>query len=395
MLATRFLRATATPRRLVHSTAVRASKAPGRDPQLSQGNVGLGSDSNRSKGDVQDQAASAGKDAKAEGDRPMDAASSSNQTAPGDKGGNQEAVGLQDQIGGASAEGKGGEMGGTEEAQAPGVLSSVKQALGMRTDAGDVKQNAGGGRGVTGTGTARKLHTSARVSAVRADPDGARAPADTGVVGEQSAHLKHKPAGAPDAGKGAAATEPTLPSERAPLTKSATDSAADKPHQQRRGLHTSARAGAEDGHSAASYFKDIDDQTVRDSSAPRAVDGTSSALDAPGETATGPFSQAGTDDASYKTTSKASPCVPPSRAYIRVRSRPRADTTSRTPSRARRAARSSATATSTSGTSTRAARPPTLATGPPARVRVAASPSEDSRTEPHIMYHSLAHRIEF
>jgi hypothetical protein len=316
MLATRLLR-TSAARRLVHTTAVRAAAAPGKDTRLSQGNDGIASDTNESPGDVQDQAAQGGQTAHASSSSPMDAASAhrtGNQAnvAPGDRGSNPEAIGLQDQIGGQGAQGRGGEIGGQQEAQAPGVLASVKQALGFKTSAGDVKQNQHGGRGVTGTGTTRKFHTSARVSVgaggVRADPDGAREEANTPAGGDQSAHLKHKSANEPDSGKGNAASTPTLPSERAPLTAAANSSTgADRASQQRRGLHTSARAAA--GHSADSYFKDVDKHAPRDSSAPHAVDSTSSALDAPGETATGPFSQEGKGDAAYQSVSSSSPCV--------------------------------------------------------------------------------------
>jgi hypothetical protein len=426
MLSTRILRIAAA-RRLVHTTAVRSAQAPGKDPQLSQGNDGLSTDENLSPGDVQSQSADAGMKAHADSNNPMDPASKTRAAShPDTSKGNPEAIGMQETIGGKSAqgtEGHGGEMGGTEEAQAPGVLSSVKQALGMKTDEGDVKQNQGGGRGVTGTGTARKYHTSARVSApsssssgssggARASPDGASEPKDS-VAGDQNPHLRHKSdLGKPDrAAEGNAGETPTLPSQRVPMTKSnsspsganikpqnrgfhtsavshalnpdlnksgspspsqavggekpghtaemymkdgaedvepidpgkpmAVDSgssALDNPGENgssgtsseagsgdadyssinrpsahntagasnaNRGFHTSARASA--GHSAESYFKDVDDQPTRDSSAPRAVDAESSALDAPGETASGPFHEAGNTDAEYKTTSKDSP----------------------------------------------------------------------------------------
>lgn len=397
MLSTRLLR-TAAPRRLVHTTAIRAANAPGRDPQLSQGNAGHSAEENRSEGDVQSQSAKAGKEA-SDSSNPLDPASGARKaTTQNDSKGNKEAVGMQETIGGKSAQGSGGEIGGTEEAQAPGVFSSVKQALGLKTDTGDVKQNQGAGRGVTGTGTARKFHTSARAHAgstggVRASPEGASAPKDN-VSGDQNAHLHHKSnSSKPDNGKGNAAEEPTLPSQRVPMTSSnapsnppksrgmhtsailrainpqlnkggspspeeavggekpghtaasydkdtdvddhapkdttqpravdgsssALDAPTDKPGSSgnratnsdrkpgssTRGLHTSAVSRS--GHSADSYFKEVDDQTPRDSSQPHTVDSSSSALDKPGETASGPFHQAGTDSPDYQSTSKASP----------------------------------------------------------------------------------------
>ncbi|KAF9651189.1 hypothetical protein BDM02DRAFT_3110888 [Thelephora ganbajun] len=77
--------------------------------------------------------------------------------------GNKEGVGFQDQVGGAAGDRKNpeGGQGGEEEAQSPNIIGAVKQILGVKTKLGEVKQNSGGGRGVTGTGTFRKdFHTS-------------------------------------------------------------------------------------------------------------------------------------------------------------------------------------------------------------------------------------------
>jgi len=56
-----------------------------------------------------------------------------------------------------------------QEAAAPGLFSTIKSMIGLGTDSGDVKQNRGEGRGVTGTGTfsnsKRQLHTSTRAAA--------------------------------------------------------------------------------------------------------------------------------------------------------------------------------------------------------------------------------------
>ena len=76
--------------------------------------------------------------------------------------GNVEGVGFQEQVGGAAGDRKNqGRKGGEEEARSPNIVGSVKQALGFKTKPGEVKQNAGGGQGVTGTGTLRReFHTS-------------------------------------------------------------------------------------------------------------------------------------------------------------------------------------------------------------------------------------------
>lgn len=82
--------------------------------------------------------------------------------------GNPEHIGFAEQVGSASHTADAGKSKGQaqrhegrdEEAGAPGVLSSIKQLMGMGTDSGDVKQNRGEGKGVTGTGTFSKSDTS-------------------------------------------------------------------------------------------------------------------------------------------------------------------------------------------------------------------------------------------
>ncbi|TFY73967.1 hypothetical protein EWM64_g10045, partial [Hericium alpestre] len=67
---------------------------------------------------------------------------------------NPEGVGFADQVGGQSArKGEGSSEGRNEDATAPSLLGKIKQALGIGTSAGEVKQNRGAGGGVTGTGT--------------------------------------------------------------------------------------------------------------------------------------------------------------------------------------------------------------------------------------------------
>ncbi|TDL29925.1 hypothetical protein BD410DRAFT_780433 [Rickenella mellea] len=122
-------------------------------------------------------------------DQPHDAASSKRNAQPSSasSGGNPEGVGFAEQVGGqsASADGPGTSRKPEkdEEAQSPGLFSSVKKALGLGTTSGDVKQNRGEGRGVTGTGTfgkGREMHTSAFLGAEK-DKHGNKPTADAVV----------------------------------------------------------------------------------------------------------------------------------------------------------------------------------------------------------------------
>ena len=57
----------------------------------------------------------------------------------------------------------------------------------------------------------KSFHTSSR--ALVDPPAGSNEPEEKGLHGEQNEHLKHKPADAPDKGKGNASDEPHLPSQ--------------------------------------------------------------------------------------------------------------------------------------------------------------------------------------
>ncbi|THH19928.1 hypothetical protein EW146_g1353 [Bondarzewia mesenterica] len=120
------------------------------------------------------------------------ASSTSMQKPPRDAGesGNPEGIGFAEQVGSQSAlaykllggghapstVGPGSESGAgaehweceevskseSEEAVAPGLFSAFKQSVSLKTSAGDVKQNAGAGGGVTGTGTFTSKESSDR-----------------------------------------------------------------------------------------------------------------------------------------------------------------------------------------------------------------------------------------
>ncbi|KZP03964.1 hypothetical protein FIBSPDRAFT_768156 [Athelia psychrophila] len=212
--------------RALHTTT-RAS-ASGKDPQLSHGHTTTTS-SQPASYDPQSQSARAGLEASSGSG--MDAASPGSATKAlrsGSGKGNREGVGMAEQVGGASggsaSGGAGGGKGGEEEATAPGILAAVKNALGLGTSAGEVKQNRGGGRGVTGTGTMpfgkRKIHSSAVAgypgdkTAVKGEAGyGARAPKN-GTLADQNDHLQHQEKGETDGGAGNAAPDPVLPSKR-------------------------------------------------------------------------------------------------------------------------------------------------------------------------------------
>ncbi|KAA1473488.1 hypothetical protein DENSPDRAFT_277657 [Dentipellis sp. KUC8613] len=105
---------------------------------------------------------------------PLDAATPQTlKKAPRDRGesGNAEGVGFVEQVGGQSAfarrtqqwEGGVGEdegMGPAEEPMPPGIFPALKKLAGARLSAEDVKQNRGGGGGVTGTGIFRSQSAS-------------------------------------------------------------------------------------------------------------------------------------------------------------------------------------------------------------------------------------------
>ncbi|KAI6042252.1 hypothetical protein EDC04DRAFT_1030451 [Pisolithus marmoratus] len=82
--------------------------------------------------------------------------------------GNKEGIGFVEQVGSVSGTSrsmrgrKQGEEEAKEEATSPGILSALKQVLGMGSSVEDVKQNRGGGEGVTGTGTGIGLGTGTK-----------------------------------------------------------------------------------------------------------------------------------------------------------------------------------------------------------------------------------------
>lgn len=174
--ASQTLRQARPPQRMHLHTTAALSAGPdskpdkvnwkGKDPTLSQGHAT--SEHARGAEAVQHEYARAGLAAHTPtNDHPYDSANPNGvRKAPrGEKeGGNAERVGFAEQVGGASAhaermesgEGGEGEKGGKEEAKAPGMLGALKQAVGLGTSAGDVKQNRGSGAGVTGTGKYRE-----------------------------------------------------------------------------------------------------------------------------------------------------------------------------------------------------------------------------------------------
>ena len=201
--------------RCIHKTSYAlqgGTEQPGRDPRLSQGSVGM--HKNLHRGDVQDQAARAGQ---SNADKsPLDAASERRGMKANFDGysGNPEGVGFADQVGGASAMGGSGgqRVGegshGEEEATPPGFFDTMKSALGFETTSVEVKQNRGGGEGVTGTGTfwglkgeqkrnKRAFHTSARTAAgvdrttTGQAPNASRQSKDS-TYSEQNEHLEHR-----------------------------------------------------------------------------------------------------------------------------------------------------------------------------------------------------------
>lgn len=168
--------ATTSRARALHTTlSIHSDTHTGHDPTVQQGQVSKPS-KNRDSSSTHQQSANSGYHASSY-EHPHDTASRGpNSTAPRGQGekGNPEGIGLVDQVGGQSAharkmewEGKAGEegkdepkgMGGKEESTPPGVFAGVKQAVGLGTSEGNVKQNqGGGGGGVTGTGTFKEKH---------------------------------------------------------------------------------------------------------------------------------------------------------------------------------------------------------------------------------------------
>lgn len=263
--------------------------------------------------------------------------------ARGELLGNAENLGFADQVGSQTATAMNGWSSGAGEADSaegtsgkdeitpPAFVDAVKKNLGFKTTAGEDKQNRGGGKGVTGTGTfafdhgKRTFHTSAFFMADPATrgqaPTGSRQPQDS-TYGDQNAHLKHKsdPSKA-DSGKGNAAEEPSLPSQHVSqimqiffdwiLTgeKFQVD-AAWKPTSgqqgQSRGFSSSARVAQEareEEHTAESYFKDVDETKPPNPKVHQVDPSTTGApvARANEQPATGEFSRAGSQTEEYDT----------------------------------------------------------------------------------------------
>ncbi|KAI0758167.1 hypothetical protein C8Q74DRAFT_1390841 [Fomes fomentarius] len=305
--------------RLLHVSAV-APQPSGRDPRLSQGTSSQ--PKNYHSGDPHDQSARRGQEVgHGQPSTGYDAASRVQDQKTDRSGltGNQEGVGFADQVGSASATGNksdprpstGEGKGGQEESTPPGFVASIKSKLGFGTSSDEVKQNRGGGVGVTGTGALpfekkpeegrRPYHTSVVRAADKTRgqaPEASRQPKDQ-TYGDQNAHIKHKGSmQSPDPGKGNAADDPKLPSHQ--LEKKSVS----RQDHQKRAFSSSARA-LETKHTAQSYFKDIDNSPAR-SQKTYQVDGSGTGPDIqrPDEPLTGPYSQAGANTKEYETVAK-------------------------------------------------------------------------------------------
>jgi hypothetical protein len=99
-----------------------------------------------------------------------------------------------------------GKVGGKEEAAAPSVTSTVKQALGFGVSKQEHQESK------TGPGVSRQMHTSARAMSGGEDGQAYSGSKSTGehktgrpqerLTGDQNEHLKHKDAKEADSGKG-------------------------------------------------------------------------------------------------------------------------------------------------------------------------------------------------
>ncbi|KAI0940217.1 hypothetical protein AcV5_001387 [Taiwanofungus camphoratus] len=317
---THLVRHSAHPRprfRLLHGIPPAADTTqPGKDPQLSQGTVAQ--HGHRHPRDPQDQAARAAQAIRANGSAPLDAASAQpGKHAPRDDvSGNPEGVGFAEQVGGQSARGRGGTMGGTEESTPPSFLSALKSKLGFSTSSAQAKI----GTGAMSVQGRRELHSSAVRGAqpTRGQaPAASRQPKDR-TNAEQNPHLKHKPSGTsagPDKGKGNAGEELRLPSHKLADTRPA---AQQPPHA--RAFSTSAcRRDAKEKHTADAYSKDVDSSPPA-SSTTHQVDAsaTGAQVQRANEPPTGGFSQAGSETGEYQTVNRDEPYdVPPSSGPVK------------------------------------------------------------------------------
>ncbi|KAI0677692.1 hypothetical protein C8Q78DRAFT_959793 [Trametes maxima] len=300
--------------RLLHAFSVSSTQAvPGKDPRLSQGNVGQ--EAHRHPSDPHDQAARGGQKVRqgAQSSGPYDAASRTGgqKTDRSGLSGNQEGVGFAEQVGSASSSGKRGASasagegkGGEEEAEPKGLAERLMSALGQETGATEAKHKTGrrpykNERNDSGK---RAFHFSAARGAdptVGQAPEASRQPKER-TNAEQNEHLVHKPAGtataSKDTGKGNAGEDPKLPSHQFDNKPSNS--------QHKRAFSTSARRLEEPKHTAESYFKDVDDSPPA-STKTHQVDGsgTGSQVQRPNEPMTGEFSRAGPDTKEYQTVS--------------------------------------------------------------------------------------------
>ncbi|KAJ3553900.1 hypothetical protein NM688_g3372 [Phlebia brevispora] len=233
--------------------------------------------------------------------------------------GNKEDIGFAEQVGSQSASASKSKsetaegITGEDEITPPAFADAVKKKLGMKTTAGEAKQNRGGGKGVTGTGSLafdrgkRTMYTCAswmdEAAARRQAPEGSRKPQDS-TLGEQNAHLKHKSSPSkPDSGKGNAAEEPTLPSQHVDASRK---SSRENPSIQRREFSTTALALQEEGkaeHTAETYFKDVDSTKPTNPKVHQVDPSTGGATVARAneQPATGDFSRAGPHTQEYET----------------------------------------------------------------------------------------------
>ncbi|GHJ84906.1 hypothetical protein NliqN6_1308 [Naganishia liquefaciens] len=147
---------------------------------------------------------------------------------------------FKDHRGGAQSSGEvAGNVGNKQEAAAPSVTSTVKQALGLGTSKKEHQESK------TGPGVSRQMHTSARRAGEAYEGSTGDGAHKTGkpeerLTGEQNEHLKHKQAGQADNGKGNAADTPHLPSKTSGA-RTATDLRTDADSQRKARFHTSAR----------------------------------------------------------------------------------------------------------------------------------------------------------
>ncbi|KAI1795025.1 hypothetical protein LXA43DRAFT_1178930 [Ganoderma leucocontextum] len=295
--------------RLLHASSVAAiANPPGRDPRLSQGNVCNPNHEHR--------------------DDPQDQTARNGQRIAKGYSGNPEGVGFVEQVGGATSLGRKGEArpsagegkGPQEESTPPGFLANWKSKLGLGTSVEEVKQNRGGGVGVTGTGALpfgkkphegrRPYHSSAVLFADQTTkgqvPESSRQPKER-TDADQNTHLHHKVGEGPDKGRGNAGEKPTLPSHEVSKDKPSGVS------QQKRSFSASLlRFNAKDGaHTADSYFKDVD-RAPPPSEKTYQVDGTNPTVQRPNEATSGEYSPAGAQTKEYATVENGTYDVPPS-----------------------------------------------------------------------------------